>query len=222
MYLRTFTLIFLLATLGTSACSNGNSNTEAAQMENSANPDASTLASVSPSPQPQTSRPPGTLVSADGKSEIVLPEGWKEAGELYKGAQIQAFKPNAQMYVIVLSESKEQFPTEANVTLERHSEITRTILTGNLANPTVSGPTAVKDINANPAVQYIVRGKLKNSDLEATYIHTTVETASNFNQILAWTTPTEFDKNKAELERVVSSFREVSQPPTRRFYTRPR
>ena len=63
------------------------------------------------------------------------------------------------------------------------------------------------NVKGNPAVQFEIRGQAKNYNV--VYLHTTVETAKNFYQILAWTSKSGFERSRAELEQVIDSFLEV-------------
>jgi hypothetical protein len=176
-------------------------------------PSASPTGSPSPSPQASATPGRGVLKATDGRSEITLPAGWIEDRALHGEAQIQASHPQKQLYVLVLSEAKAdlvEIPT-----LERHSEVTRGILTGNLTNPQVTGPTQVIQINDQPATQYQITGTIRYEtdgnveNINATYLHTTVETSDRYNQILVWTLPESFAANEAELQQMIASFKEL-------------
>lgn len=173
-----------------------------------AQPDtATTEIPVSPSPvelaEPAPSQGETVLSSTDNELELVVPEGWVTQTELHNEAQIQAANLEKETYTIVLSEEKTTLPED--LTLERHSELTRGLLVENLADPTVTGPTEVTEINGQPALQYEIVGSI--GGIEVAYLHTTVETSDRFTQILAWTLPEQLEANKAELQTVTGSFR---------------
>ncbi len=161
---------------------------------------------LSPTPTPTQSIVGTAVVSPDGDMQITVPEGWKEDRQLNDQAQLQAANLDKELYLIVLSEAKADLPTDMN--LVRHSEITRSIVVENLSNAEVTGPTSVTRVGEYPAVQYEIRGTLK--DINVLYVHTTVETGDRFNQILAWTLPDNYDSSKEELQRTISSFRELT------------
>jgi hypothetical protein len=75
-----------------------------------------------------------------------------------------------------------------------------------VTNAQTSGPKTVT-VNGNPGVQYEITGKVSNIDI--TYLHTTVETPQNFHQVLAYTAQGEFEKNRGEMEQVINSFQEA-------------
>ncbi|HEY9645942.1 MAG TPA: hypothetical protein V6C88_06215 [Chroococcidiopsis sp.] len=172
----------------------------------SATPPSAVETSPSPSPTPTESIAGTAVVSPDGDMQITVPEGWKEDRQLNDQAQLQAANLDKELYLIVLSEAKADLPTDMN--LVRHSEITRSIVVENLSNAEVTGPTAVTRVGDYPAVQYEIRGTLK--DINVLYVHTTVETGDRFNQILAWTLPDNYNSNKEELQRTIASFRELT------------
>jgi hypothetical protein len=145
------------------------------------------------------------LVSTDGISQITLPPGWDEQKELNDTAVIQAADPQAERYVIVITDSKEDFE---QMNVEKHSEITRTNLMKSLSNPSADGPVRLT-INDCPAVQYEVRGAIDN--LNIIYIHTTIETTGHYHQVLAWTLRSKIDKNREPLQQVVKSFRATAK-----------
>ncbi len=157
-----------------------------------------------PGPKEISTKSTGTaLKSIDGQSQIILPGGWKEHRKLNDTAELQAANLAKNLYVVVLTESKEDFD---NITLEEHSAITRDRLLESLTAYEVNGPVNL-NVKGNPAVQFEIRGQAKNYNV--VYLHTTVETAKNFYQILAWTSKSGFERSRAELERVIDSFLEV-------------
>lgn len=158
----------------------------------------------SPGPKDVSQKSPGTVLkSMDGQSQIILPGGWKEHRKLNDAAELQAAHLAKNLYIVVLTESKEDLD---NLTLEEHSAITRDRLLESLTAYEVKDPLNLS-IKGNPAVQFEIRGQAKNYNV--VYLHTTVETARNFYQILVWTSKSGFEKNRAEMERVIDSFLEV-------------
>ncbi len=152
-----------------------------------------------------SNKPPKVINSSDGMSQISIPDNWIVEKELKADAELQASNRADEMYVIVLSESKSDFA--ANVTLDNHAELTRGIVLGNLKSPQSTTPVKMT-INGRQAVQNEIRGTMDNVNL--VYLHTTVETPKYFHQIVAWTLPSRFDKNRATLQEVIQSFKETS------------
>ena len=135
--------------------------------------------------------------------QVSIPSGWKEDRDLHDSAELQASNRRKEQYIIVLSESKEDFQ---DMTLEKHSEITRATLVKSLTEAQTSAPTTLT-IGGNSALQYEIRGFINN--LSVIYLHTTVETDKHIHQILTWTLKSMYDKNKPVLQKVTESFKEV-------------
>jgi len=147
-----------------------------------------------------------SLFSSDGGTQITLPSGWSQLKDLNDKAELQAGNMLQEMYLIVLTEAKEDF---VDMTRKKHSEMTRSILIQSLTSPEMVGPSEIK-VGGNPAVQYEIRGVMNN--IKVTYLHTTVESPKNFHQVLAWTLRSRFTKNETTLQRAIASFREKPTP----------
>ncbi|HVF88941.1 MAG TPA: hypothetical protein VNH22_02665 [Blastocatellia bacterium] len=184
--LRNIALLLLPVTLLISACQPGRKAGGGAEENNSAG-----AASA-------------VITSSDGLSRITLPPGWKQEQELHEQADLQAADRANEMYVIVMSESKEDF---RDMTVEKHSEFTRSALTEKLESPELSEPEKVT-VDGLPGTQYEIRGGVDN--LNIAYLHTTLESPTHFHQILAWTLKSRFDKNRPVLDAVIHSFKEVA------------
>lgn len=154
------------------------------------------------------SSPPGPktkdISSADGKLRITVPSAWEERKGLNDSADLQAAYLPSEMYVVVLSEPKEDFQ---DMTLAKHSELTREALMEGVKDPVVSGPFALQ-VDGHPAIQYEIRGAVNN--VKIVYLHVTVDGAKYFHQILTWTIPSRFEANKPTLEGVIQRFKELS------------
>jgi hypothetical protein len=151
-----------------------------------------------------SSKPAKVVTSTDGVSQLSIPGNWKIDRELKDDAELQVSDRANEMYVVVLSESKSDF---AGISIDKHAELTRGIVLGNLTSPQSTTPMKIT-INGRPALQNEIRGTMDNVNL--VYLHTTVETPKYFHQIVAWTLPSRFDKNRAKLQEVIESFKETS------------
>ncbi|MCI0602357.1 hypothetical protein L0156_05035 [bacterium] len=145
------------------------------------------------------------LMDPEKTIQVSIPSGWKEDRDLHDTAELQASNRKKELYIIVLSESKEDFQ---DMTLEKHSEITRGTLVKSLAQAQTSAPVTLT-VGGHPALQYEIRGFINN--LSVVYLHTTVETEKNLHQLLTWTLKSMYDKNKPVLQQVTESFKEVSK-----------
>jgi len=72
-----------------------------------------------------------------------------------------------------------------------------------VGSPVIEGP---KTITAGKlqGIQYTIKGSVQGQMIS--YIHTTFETSATFSQVLTWTLPSQFEKNKQMMDQVISSF----------------
>jgi cytochrome c biogenesis protein ResB len=148
-------------------------------------------------------------VSENGQIQVNLPSSWNKTQGLNEKADLQVANTSKNMFLIVLSESKEDFKKAGKeLDLQKHSDITRGILLKNLTNGKESQPKSLT-VNGKPAIQYEITGTVEK--LNVAYLHTTVETDKNYQQILAYTSQDDFTKNRPEMEEVINSFQEVKK-----------
>jgi len=144
------------------------------------------------------------IVSDDGISKIVPVGSWQKAKGLHKKAQLQASNPLRDLYLIAFSEKREKY---AGMTLQEHSQSTRTQLIKTLKFPVISGPFQIQ-IDGQPALQYEIHGMASNN-MKIAYYHTDVNSPLYFHEIIAWTTDSRFKENKTQLQNVIKTFKEV-------------
>ena len=169
--------------------SNSTSNTNSSKNTNNSNSKPSTSTDV-------------VIRSTDGQIQISAPPTWKSSTELNDKAELQASDTSKQMYLIVLTDNKRDY---TDMDLDRHSRATLDVLTKAMTSSNKTGPTSLT-IDGNPAVQYEVRGEIKS--LNVVYLHTTVETPSHYQQIVAWTLQTTYDERERSLKNIIESFKE--------------
>jgi len=151
---------------------------------------------------------PKAVRSADGRFELTVPGTWREDPELHEEAEIEVSNRLNEMYIVVLTESKEDFADE--VDLAAFASMSRQQLTSNIQQPEATEP-APAAVGSYPAMQYTMNGVVDN--LKAAYIITLVETPDNFHQIVAWTLRSKFDANEKTLREVTASFKQVPGVP---------
>ncbi len=142
-----------------------------------------------------------TYTTTNGKFELNIPQSWNEIA-LNDEAEIQLGNEKEEQYFILLSEGKADL---YGWNIQKHSFITLGSLLASLDSPVVYGPEEL-EINGNKAVRFQIEGSTQG--LKIVYIHTTIETAYSFNQILAWTLKSKFESNKDTLKSVTDSFSE--------------
>ncbi|NET35264.1 MAG: hypothetical protein F6K19_25090 [Cyanothece sp. SIO1E1] len=144
------------------------------------------------------------LTSIDQRSQIMLPAGWGSTRKLHPSAEIQAANIEDEMYLLVLSENRDNLPEQ---TIQDHSESYRKFLTDGMRYLQSQTYTKGGDINGNLAVQHEIRGALEGRSL--VYLHTTIKAEDAYYQIVAWTSSSRYERNKSELEKIINSFKTV-------------
>lgn len=147
---------------------------------------------------------PSVLKSTDGKFQLTVPGGWRDAPSLHDSASLKAANGLNEMYVIVISENKIDFADGMN--LDKYTDITRTGMMSKLKSPEATPPTKVT-IHGIPGRQYLLQGEGQN--VKVAYLITDVETDSHYHQIITWTLLSRISKNQPILQQVTESFRAV-------------
>ena len=142
------------------------------------------------------------ITASDKRSAITVPASWDEL-KLNDAAEIQVGNESEEAYLLVLTEVKEDLD---GWNLDKHSRVTLGKLLAGLAYPTVTGPKSMT-VDGHPALQYEIRGA--SDGHKVVYLHTTVDGATMFSQILAWTIPSKADTVKPQLVKAIASFHEL-------------
>jgi hypothetical protein len=141
-------------------------------------------------------------------SQIRLLPRWKPATLLNEGASLQAIDPLGQRFLVVISESREDF--DENLDVAQHACLTLGRLTSELRLVRFEGPKST-EVAGFPAVQYEIEGFLDRTCL--TYLHTTVAGDRAFHQVIAWATCSRY--NRKVFEDLLEGFSEVPGPAAR-------
>lgn len=151
------------------------------------------------------SKNPVTITSADGKAQVTTPGNWKKRTDLHEDGMLQTADIIGENYFVVISDNKADL--EDGMTVEEHSDLTRSTIMANVKDCQQTAGPIMLTINGRSAVQYELRGVV--SGVKIVYLHTTADGDDMFYQILAWTMPSSYQKNKPILESVVNSFKET-------------
>ena len=143
-----------------------------------------------------------------GLAQVTLPPGWIPASNLNDGSWLQALDPLRSRYLVVISESREDFDGAMN--LQEHSLRTREALAASVRVLAVRGPEE-RTVAGFPAVQYELDALMDRTLL--TYLHTTVEGRRAFHQVLTWGTRSWYDR--AVFDRLLDGFSEMTGPDPR-------
>jgi hypothetical protein len=145
---------------------------------------------------------PTVIKSGDGRFQLTVPAGWREDPSLHERAGIRASNGRQELYVIVLSESKDRFAEK--MTLDGFTTITRDNMLKKVGSPQATPPHSVTVSDAYPGMQYGMQGVVDN--VPVAYVITDVETPKDFHQIITWTLRSRIDQNEATLQKVTNTF----------------
>jgi hypothetical protein len=146
-----------------------------------------------------------TLSNVEAGIQVTLPSTWQEDTRLHPSAELQASDPTNKLYLIVLSEDEAALNRFG---LKENADTYRTLLAGNLNRLDNQTATDVAFIGDEFASQYEIRGQLAEES-PVVYLHTTVLTKNRYYQVVAWTTPEQYQFYKTELQTITESFRET-------------
>lgn len=144
------------------------------------------------------------ITSTDGLTQVTVPDNWQDNLDLNDIASLQAGNARQELYLIVISENKSDF---VDMDLEQYSEQTIGNILDSLQSSEVSEPETMT-INGHQALQKEIRGVIDN--LRVIYLHTSIESAENYHQVLVWTLQSQSEKGLPVLRDVVQSFTEVA------------
>jgi hypothetical protein len=151
--------------------------------------------------------PPQKLKSTDGILEITVPGTWTDDStperKLNDQAVLQASHRRNELYVIVLTEDKADL---ADMDLKKFSEITRGTQLQSMSNGVEEGPKP-RTINGLPAIEYTLKGTVDKANVVMKHI--SIDGAKRYHQVLVWTLKSKWDSEKASLDAVVESLKEV-------------
>ena len=141
------------------------------------------------------------LASDDGKIEVTVPGTWTKLPELNKQASLQVGNKSKEVYLIVITDTKTDLD---NFTLEKHHQQSRDRMLQKMKNASATEPVSLA-IDGHPALQDELTGTEKSTDV--VFLHTTVDDGDHFQQILAWTLKSRWQKQNQLLREVTASFR---------------
>ena len=103
--------------------------------------------------------------------------------------------------MIVITDTKADFD---NFTLEKHHKQTRDRMLQKMKNASGTQPVSLT-IDGHPALQDELTGTEKGTNV--VFLHTTVDDGDHFQQILAWTLKSQWQKQDQSMREVTASLR---------------
>ena len=140
------------------------------------------------------------IASDDGKIGVTVPSTWAKLPELNKQASLQVGNKSKEVYLIVITDAKTDLD---NFTVEKHHQLTRDRMLQRMKNTSATQPVSLT-IDGHPALQDEISGTEKGTNV--VFLHTTVDDGDHFQQILAWTLKSRWEKQNQPLREVTESF----------------
>jgi hypothetical protein len=140
------------------------------------------------------------IVSDDGKMSVIVPGTWTKLPELHKQASLQVGNKSREVYLIVITDAKADL---GGFTLEKHHQQTRDRMLQTMKNASATEPVSLT-IDDHPALQDELTGTEKGTNV--VFLHTTVDDGDHFQQVLAWTLKSRWQKQNQLLREVTKSF----------------
>ena len=151
------------------------------------------------------SKKPQRVEFLDNSFAVMKPGSWSLRDDLNDVADLQMGNLVKEAYAIIISESKMDFE---DLSLQRHSDITRSMLREGLENYNESGPEYL-DNTEYPMLRYRLTGTAEG--IHITYWHVSIETAAYYHQMILWSLRSKFAKNKADFNAVIQSFEVLNE-----------
>lgn len=140
------------------------------------------------------------IASEDGKLSVTASGIWVKMPGLNKEASLQVGYKDKEMYLMVFSGAKS---TVGNIPLEQHHQLTRDRMLQKMKNVSATASVPMT-IDGHPALQDEVSGTQNGTNL--VFLHTTVDDGDYFQQILAWTLKSRWQKQNQQLREATNSF----------------
>ena len=140
------------------------------------------------------------IASDDGKMSVIVPGTWTKLPELHKQASLQVGNKSKEVYMIVITDTKADLD---GFTLEKHHQQTRDQMLKTMKNASATDPVSLT-IDDHSALQDELTGTEKGTNV--VFLHTTVDDGDHFQQILAWTLKSRWQKQNQLLREVTGSF----------------
>jgi hypothetical protein len=141
------------------------------------------------------------IASDDGKIKVTVSGMWTKLPELNKQATLQVGYKSKEIYLIVITAAK---VAVGDLTLEKYHQITRDRMLQKMKNPSATEPVPLT-IDGHPALQDELTGTEHGTNV--VFLHTTVDDGDHFQQILAWTLKSRWQKQNQLLREITGTFR---------------
>lgn len=148
---------------------------------------------------------PADVTSSNGSHYQVEIPVTMEPSRLNENASLEYADENSELYAVVIDESKAKIISFGlDYDLETYMKIAGRALdsTGLYLNKSIK----VGNFNA---LQTEIKANFRNK--KVVYLLTCIETPKHFYQVLVWTLDDRYEGNKADMERMINSFKEFDK-----------
>jgi hypothetical protein len=150
-----------------------------------------------------------SLRASDGRSEIRVPRSWDKVTYLNDESSIQASHTVRASFLVVITESKSDF---APYTLQSYSDMARKQMKAKADAYTEDSPRRFTQGGLS-AIQYEIRLK-NNLGFKQRMVHTILEGKRFSHQVILWTDPKNWSRQRPVFDKILKSFRERDGRPT--------
>ncbi|MBK7858715.1 MAG: hypothetical protein IPJ65_08855 [Archangiaceae bacterium] len=137
---------------------------------------------------------------------LTIPGAWSDDSapdrKLNEQAVLQASNRGSELYVIVLSQSKEEL---ADMDLKKFSDETRATQMQAMKNAVEEGPRP-RTVGGMNAIEYVLKGTVDKASIVMK--HVAVDGGKRYHQVLVWTLQSSWDNEKVGLDQVIESLKE--------------
>lgn len=157
----------------------------------------------------EKSQAPKDIFATDNSCKLTVPGNWQTRTDLQEDAILQAANTFSEQYVVVINESKTDFSEDTS--LPDYAELLKGATKQNVSDITFSEIKNIQ-INGLPAVQYEGEGTVEKIKIK--WIFNIIDSGKNYHQLVLWTLPSKYEKNKPIFDDVINSFKDLSSSDT--------
>lgn len=154
--------------------------------------------------QAEKSDAPKVINATDNTCQLTVPGSWQIRTDLHEEATLQAANLLAEQYAVVISESKSNFTED--ILIRDYTDLLIRSTTMKVPDATFSEIKSAT-INGYEANQFEADGSVDKIKIK--WLFTVINAPRHFHQIVTWSTPTRYEKNKDVFLGVINSFKET-------------
>lgn len=157
----------------------------------------------------EKSQAPKDIFATDNSCKITVPGNWQTRTDLQEDAVLQAANTFSEQYVVVITEGKTDFSEDTS--LSDYAQLLKSATKQNVSDITFSEIKNIQ-INGLPAVQYEGEGTVEKIKIK--WLFNLIDSGKKYHQLVLWTLPSKYEKNKPIFDDVINSFKDLSGSDT--------